>query len=86
MVLFKIDTQADSALVDIDTDDTCLIKEKLKEYLILNKDYYYVNGLIEYLRRCGFKVEKVIPINIHWWEIQPNRDTDKIVEKILESE
>lgn len=85
MTLFKIETQSDSELIEIDTDDKELIKEMLKEYL-KNRDYYYVDALLTHLKEKGFKIRKMIPIKINWWEIQPVREMEQVVEKILKSE
>lgn len=85
MTLFKLETQSDSVLIDIDTNDKESIKDVLKEYL-KGRDYYYTDGLIVLLQKHGFNVKKVIPIKINWWEIQPIKGTDKMVECILKGE
>lgn len=85
MTLFKLETQSDSVLIDINTDDKESIKDVLKEYL-KDRDYYYTDGLVTLLQEHGFNVKKVTPIKINWWEIQPVKGTDKMVEYILKGE
>lgn len=85
MTLFKIETRADSALVEINTEDRERIAVILKEFL-KGRDYYYVDGLLTILQEKGFSVKKVMPININWWEIQPVADIDETVEQILRSQ
>lgn len=82
MALYKIETQADSEIVEIDSDDREKIKNILREY-IQRIDYYYVDRLLDILKEKGFKVRKLRPIKINWWEIQPVKDIDKTVEIIL---
>lgn len=84
MTLFKIETRADSELVEIDTDDKDKIKEMLKEFLD-HRDCYYVDNLLTLLQEKGFNVKKVVPIKINWWEIQSVKGIDKTVERILKS-
>ena len=83
MVLFHLETQSDSAFIDIDTDDREKIKEILKEYLN-DRNCYYVDGLLRILQEKGFNPKKVIPIKINWWEIQSVKNVDDTVKKLLE--
>lgn len=85
MTLFKIETQSDSALVEIDTEDKEQIRDILKEFL-KDRNYYYVNELLVELEKRGYKTKMVVPIKINWWEIQPNRDTDRIVHVLLKTD
>lgn len=88
MTLFTIETQSDSILIDIEdiyADDKESIKDILKEYL-KDRNYYYTDGLIVLLREHGLNVKKVIPIKINWWEIQPIKGTDKMIDHILKGE
>lgn len=65
MTLFKLETQLDSVLVEINTDN----KETIKEILRNKNNHYYVDRLIKILEENGLIVKKVIPITINWWEI-----------------
>jgi hypothetical protein len=84
MTLFKIETQVDSTLVEIDIDDKDKIKDVLKEFLG-HRDCYYVDNLLTVLQEQGFNVKKVIPVQINWWEIQSVKGIDKTVERTLKS-